>query len=354
MQTGIIIPRGALSEESVYGKIKKVEKNKPLKYLFENPTFIVNPHIKHLIELRLNEFSGDVKKALASIKKNPIYLDDDKNEILEYGSVFIDEYVIKYTVDTNFNKVDKVVDGYVKQILQQRLNKFNGKPKEAFKDVQREDKLLKWYEDEGLNRPIRSVRCYTGLSAVVPLRKDDNGREIGFVKPGNNHHIVIYSDAEGKKVEHICSFWHAVERKKYGIPVIINNTNEVWDIVQQQPEGTFSESFLKLLPEPNLTLEISMQQNEMFVLGMTNEEYENARVLDDYSLISDKFYRVQKMTIKPSSGQIDLMFRHHLETQIIDDSNSKASKRFINIQSLGVLFALNPIKVKVSCIGSLV
>ncbi len=92
----------------------------------------------------------------------------------------------------------------------------------------------------------------------------------------------------------------------------------------------------------------------MFVLGMTNEEYENARVLDDYSLISDKFYRVQKMTIKPSSGQIDLMFRHHLETQIIDDSNSKASKRFINIQSLGVLFALNPIKVKVSCIGSLV
>ena len=191
-------------------------------------------------------------------------------------------------------------------------------------------------------------RCYTGLSAVVPLRKDENGREIGFVKPGNNHHIVIYSDAEGKKVEHICTFWHAVERKKYGIPVIINNTNEVWDIVQQQPEGTFSESFLKLLPEPNLTLEISMQQNEMFVLGMTIEEYENARAVNDYSLISNNLYRVQKLAEK------NWVFRHHLETQIVDDSNAKKSRRYYLLQSLGALYSLNPIKVKVNCIGSLV
>ncbi|MFA5647264.1 MAG: type II CRISPR RNA-guided endonuclease Cas9 [Bacteroidales bacterium] len=348
VQTGIIVPRGALSEESVYGKIKKVERNKSLKYLFENPAQIVNPRIKHLVEQRLNEFNDDTKKAITSIKKSPIYLDDDKNVILEHGSVFSDEYVIKYTVDTNFNKVDKVVDGYVKQILQQRLEKFNGKPKEAFKDVQHNNKILKWYEDEGLSRPIRSVRCYTGLSAVVPLRKDDNGREIGFVKPGNNHHIVIYSDAEGEMVEHICTFWHAVERKKYGIPVVISNTNEVWDMVQQQPEGTYSESFLKLLPEPNLTLEISMQQNQMFVLGMTNEEYENAKAESDYSLISDKLYRVQKLAEK------NWVFRHHLETQIVDDANAQNSKRYISVRSIGALYSLNPIKVKVSCIGNLV
>ncbi|HAN38909.1 MAG TPA: type II CRISPR RNA-guided endonuclease Cas9, partial [Chitinophagaceae bacterium] len=36
VQKDIIIPRGALSEESVYGKIKTIEKNKPIKYLFEN------------------------------------------------------------------------------------------------------------------------------------------------------------------------------------------------------------------------------------------------------------------------------------------------------------------------------
>lgn len=285
---------------------------------------------------------------MASIRKEPIYLDKEKSILLEYGSCYSDEYVIKYNVDINFNKVDKVIDGNIKQILQKRLDKFNGKPKEAFKDIQRDEKVIKWYEDEGLERPIRAVRCFTGLSAVVPVRKDKNGKEIGFVKPGNNHHIAIYTDAEGKKVEHICTFWHAVERKKYGLPVIISSTNEIWDKIQQSPEGTYPESFLKLLPEPNLTLHLSMQQNEMFVMGMTNEEFETAKTNNDYRALSDKLYRVQKI------GEKYWVFRHHLETQLIDDTNSKISKRYLLLQSLGTLFSLNPLKVKINCIGSLV
>jgi CRISPR-associated endonuclease Csn1 len=233
------------------------------------------------------------------------------------------------------------------------LNKFNGKPKEAFKDIQRGDRVIKWYEDEGLPKPIKSVRCYTGLSAVVPVKKDENGNNIGFVKPGNNHHIAIYTDSEGKKYEHVCTFWHAVERKKFGFPVIIKNTNEVWDKIQQKPEGTYPEEFLEKLPSPNLTLELSMLQNEMFVLGMAPEEFSDCMVKNDVKAISNKLYRLQKLTIKPSSGQIDIVFRHHLETQIIDDINSKMSKRFYNIQSLGVLFSLNPIKLKIDCIGNI-
>jgi CRISPR-associated endonuclease Csn1 len=348
VQTGIIIPRGALSEESVYGKIKKVEEKKSLKYLFDNPQLIFKPRIKQLVEERLEEFDGDAKKAFVSTKKEPIYLDDEKSTPLEYGSCFTDEYVIKYNVDINFNKIDKVIDGNIKRILQQRLDKFNGKPKEAFKDVQRDGKSIKWFEDEGLERPIRSVRCYTGLSAVVPVKKDSNGKDIGFVKPGNNHHIAIYTDAEGKKVEHICTFWHAVERKKYGLPVIISNTNEVWDIIQQNLEGTYPESFLKFLPDPNLTLHLSMQQNEMFVLGMTNEEFENAKLTNDYRAISDKLYRVQKL------GSNDYTFRHHLETQLIDDVNSQLSKRYLRVRSLTSLYSLLPINLKINCIGSIV
>ncbi|MFP4555374.1 MAG: type II CRISPR RNA-guided endonuclease Cas9 [Bacteroidales bacterium] len=348
VQTGIIVPRGALSEESVYGKIKKIEENKPLKYLFENTQLILKPLIKKLVEERLIKYEGDTKKALASTKKDPIYLDKEKTVELRYGSCFKNEYVIKYSVDVNFNKVEKVIDGNIKNILKNRLDKFNGKPKEAFKDVQRDDTVLKWYEDEGLVRPIRSVRCYTGLSAVVPVKKDENGREIGFVKPGNNHHIAIYTDTEGNKTEHICTFWNAVERKKYGLPVVINNTNEVWDVIQQQPEGTIPESFLELLPKPNLTLHLSMQQNEMFILGMNDEEFENAKNTNDYKTISHKLYRVQKL------GSGDYTFRHHLETQLVDDNNSHLSKRHIRIRSISNFNSLNPKKVKVDCIGNLV
>ncbi|MBW7848760.1 MAG: type II CRISPR RNA-guided endonuclease Cas9 [Bacteroidales bacterium] len=354
VQTGIIVPRGQLSEESVYGKIQTIDERKPLKYIFENSQLILKPYIKQLVEERIEVNKGDIKKAIASLKKDPIYLDKEKEILLEYASCYKTEYVIKYTVDINFNKVDKVIDGKIKEILQQRLDKFGGKAKEAFKDVQLDDKsIIKWYEDEGLERPIKSVRCFTGLSAVVPVKKDDAGKDIGFVKPGNNHHIAIYKDKEGKRVEHVCTFWHAVERKKYGIPVIIKDASEVWDKIQMQPDGTYPESFLEKLPDAQLNLELSMQQNEMFVLGMASEDIQMAIETMNYKAISERLYRVQKMSIKPSSGQIDLLFRHHLETQLIDDSNSKISKRFINIQSLGALFSLNPYKLKIDLLGNI-
>src|SRR5690606_29183482 len=72
--TGVIVPRGALHEQSVYGKIKVIEKDKPLKYLFENSDKIINPTIKKLIDNRLSENDYNSKKALSTLKKNPIYL----------------------------------------------------------------------------------------------------------------------------------------------------------------------------------------------------------------------------------------------------------------------------------------
>jgi CRISPR-associated endonuclease Csn1 len=354
IQMGIIVPRGALSEDSVYGKIKTIEKNKPLKYLFENPHLISQPEVKYLVKQRLEEFRNNSKEALASLKKKPIYLDADKSKVLEYGTCFKEEFVIKYSVDINFNKTDKVIDGKIKEILQNRLAKFGGKPKEAFKDVQKGEKSVKWYEDEGLERPIHSVRCFTGLAAVVPVKKDENGNDIGFVKPGNNHHIAIYTDKEGNKSEHVCTFWHAVERKKYGLPIVIKDTNEIWDKVWSAKEDTYPQSFLEQLPLPNLELSLSMQQNEMFVLGMTEEDIKIAIENGDYRVIGEHLYRVQKLSLKPSSGQIDIVFRHHLETQLVDDANSKISKRYFNVQSLKALFSLNPFKLRMNRLGQIV
>jgi CRISPR-associated endonuclease Csn1 len=348
VQTDIIVPRGALSEESVYGKIKTIEQNKSLKYIFENPNLIFKPYIKELVEKRLNLYDNDTKKALASLKKEPIYLDENKTVALEYATCFKEEYVIKYTVDINFNKTDKVIENNLREILQQRLNKFGNKPKEAFKDVQQGEETLKWYEDEGLKRPIHSVRCFTGLSAVAPVKKDETGNDIGFVKPANNHHIAIYKDTEGNRHEHVCTFWHAVERKKYNFPIVIKNTNEIWDKILSQPEGFYPDSFFEKLPSANLELEISMQQNEMLILNMNQEDVKITLQNQDYSQISDNLYRVQKLSTT------NYMFRHHLETQIIDTIEAKESKKFVNIRSLNALFALNPLKIKINNIGEIV
>lgn len=348
VQSGIIVPRGSLSEESVYGKIKTIEINKPIKFLFENPHLIFKKYLKDLVEERLLKFEGDSKKAIGSLKKDPIYLDIKETKKLEYATCFKEEYVIKYMVNTDFNKVDKIIDNKIREQLQNRLNKFEGKAKEAFKDVQIEsNRYIKWYEDEGLKLPIRSVRCFTGLSAVVPVRKDESGNDIGFVKPGNNHHIAFYSDEEGKTYEYVCTFWHAVERKKYGIPAIIENANQTWDKILESHEGTYPESFLEKIPKVNWKIKLSMQQNEMFILGMTQDDIELALKNKDYNSISCKLYRIQKL------GDSDYTFRHHLETQVVNDNNALKSGRFHRIRSIGALFALNPVKVKIDRLGNI-
>ena len=261
---------------------------------------------------------------------------------MEYGTCFKDEYVKKYDVNPNFTKIADVIDSKVKRILEDRLSKFGGKPKEAFKDVVKGDKTLKWYEDEGLERPIRSVRCLTGLSAVVPVKKDENGTDIGFVKPGNNHHVAIYVDADGKGQEHVCTFWNAVERKKYGLPIIIKDANEVWDKITMAGDDVYPQSFLNLLPKPDWTLKLSMQQNEMFILGMEEDEVKFAIESKDYKLLSEHLYRVQKLSSS------DYNFIHHLETDVQKKTMSK------RIASLKGLFALKPFKVRIDCLGNII
>lgn len=349
VQSGIIIPRGSLSEGYVYGKIRTIQQ-KPVKFIFENPHLISKPYIKGLVEKRLSLFDGDSKKAFASVKKKPIYLDSEESRPLEYASCFKDEFVKKYDVDINFNKVDKVVDKGIKEILQKRLDKYGGKAKEAFREVQIENmEAIKWYEDEGLERPINSVRCFTGLSAVVPVKKDTTGKEIGFVKPGNNHHTAIYFDSDGNAIEHMCTFWHAVERKIHEIPVVIRDSNKVWDKITQKPEGTYPESFLEKLPEANLNFNLHLQQNEMFILGMPVEDFELAIQQNNKSELSKYLYLVWSL----SEG--DYWFRHHLETknaEIKSISGAKESKRYYRIKSLGAFFNLQPFKVKIDNIGN--
>lgn len=346
VQEGIIIPRGALSEESVYGKIKMIEKNKPVEYLFENPSLIFKPYIKELVEQRLAQFDNDANKAFESLEKEPIYLDKAKSIVLKYGTCFKEEYVIKYNVDVNFNKVDKVIDKAVKNILQARLAKFGEKPKDAFRDVQVDGKTLKWYEDEGLSRPIFSVRCTTGLSVGVPVKKDDTGKEIGFVKTGNNHHIAIYTDKEGNRQEHVCTFWHAVERKKYHLPVIITDTDEVWKKVLLAPDGTYPQSFLEQLPKEGLHLHSSMQKNEMFVFGMSEKEVKAAIERGDYRQISEHLFRVKKLSSN------EYVFRHHLDTEDDEYQSELKDTTWKKIRSPKNLEGV--VKVRVNNIGRIV
>lgn len=369
VQEGIIVPRGALSEQSVYGKIKTIardfKKNEiirfPVKYLFENPHLIYKEKMKKLVEERLSEYDGIVKKALASLKKQPVYLDEGNKVELKFGTCFSEEVVIKYPINAITAKdVNYIIDEKIKGIVRERLLQHNNKEKEAFKEPL-------WYDDKK-QIPILSVRCFTGLQAVEPVKKDENGKEIGFVLTKNNHHIAIYKNEAGELVELPVTFWHAVERKSFFVHhftreerdkvqenSIIKKPGMVWDKIHSLPDNTFSESFLQKLPHPNWEFVISLQRNEMFVIGIGEEVLNDALKANDYKLINQYLFRVQKI------AESYYNFRLHTETKVDDKVNGKKDEslfitlgKAIRIQSLSAWKQRNPIKVRVNNLGRIV
>jgi len=373
-QEGIIIPRGALSEQSVYGKIKTIakdfKKNEiikfPVKYLFENPHLIFKSKIKALVEERLNQFEGDGKKALASLKKDPIFLDKEKVIKLEWATCWEERYVIKYKLDQNFDKVERIIDPNIKFIIEERIR--NGKnQKEAFKDLEKNPIWLN--QEKGI--PILSVRCFAALTnaeEVQTFDKPNNLLYLKYFKPGNNHHIAIYKDQNENLIESAANFWHCVERKSIFFKhftreerdqiqenTIIKNPALVWDKIQSLPDDTFSQSFLEKLPKPNWELVTSLQRNEMFVIGMSHEELEDALKSNSYQLINHYLFRVQKLAASNYS------LRLHTETKVDDKYNgtknemlSKTMGKLIIIQSIDAWKQRNPIKVRVNNLGKIV
>ncbi len=330
VQEDILIPRGALHEDGIYGNIKKNDMGSP-----NNEMVIVK---KYKLGVGSQGFLFTGKETV----KDKVKI----NKKTGAKQIVVEDKVL--------NAINSIVDKGIRRIVLDRLNRgfekgttYKDDVKKAF-DNFRNLENDPVFSDKNKQQPIRSVRCFTGLSAVVPVKKDSEGKEIGYVKPGNNHHIAIYTDENGKKQEHICTFWHAVERKKYNLPVIISNTNEVWDRILVQPDNTYPDSFLQQLPPANLEMVLSLQQNEMLILGMNNEEVENSFENKDYNIISEKLYRVQSLS------EADYWFRHHLETKINNDENSRLCKRFFRVRSLNALFNLNPLKVKIDYLGNII
>ncbi|NDP20567.1 MAG: type II CRISPR RNA-guided endonuclease Cas9 [Paludibacter sp.] len=330
VQTGIIIPRGSLHEEGVYGSIKQYKKESSNKHVsFENQ--IVK---KYKLGVGSQGFIFTGKETYEQKEKI-------NKKTGEETKVIIDKFQ---------RTLDSIVDNGIRKVILNRLN-FGFDTGESYKTNSKKalDNLKDLennpiYLDVNKTIPIKSVRCFTGLSAVVPIKKDENGKDIGFVKSGNNHHIAIYTDRDGKKVEHLCTFWHAVERKKYGIPIIIKSPLEVWSIIEDKK---LPESFLNNLPFVDWTFELSMQQNEMIILGIDDIIIKDILNAKNIKMISKYLYNIQNLSEK------QYRFSHHLETKFDITKMNQPDNRFYNIRSVDSLFKLNPVKLKIDRLGNI-
>jgi CRISPR-associated endonuclease Csn1 len=336
-----IIPRGFLHKDTIYGRIKQFEEI-ALSTRFDRFADIVRPEIKAQLIDYIGKFDNKIKDAfnlknLAAFKEQYGY-----DKVIVYRH----EHVVRYKLDTNFKAADTeyIVDQGIKTIVKAHLAKHGNNVKIAFNGDT--DNTIWLNEAKGI--PVRSVRCFTGYTDLQALHTNELGEPIDFVSTRNNHHIAIYRDENGKLQENTVSFWDAVKRRQAKLPVIIKEPTTVWDMIINL--GFDDQELMKDLPQPNWIYQTSLQQNEMFVFGLTEEELELAISADNNALVSKHLYRTQKMS-KKSSGAIDLWFRHHLETKLDDSTTAKELKKFVNIASLG---AMNCIKVKVNNIGQIV
>ncbi|PID92895.1 MAG: type II CRISPR RNA-guided endonuclease Cas9 [Bacteroidetes bacterium] len=303
-----LTPRGQLHKETVYGRSKRLMK-KPTKlnkgFTLAQASLIANPLQKELVISHLNKFSNnpDIAFDRKSIKKMPLmYQGAILKEVLCYEEIF----TIRKEVSPGL-KIEKVIDEKVKAILQKRLAEFGGDAKKAFSDLEQNPIWLN--KEKGI--AIKRVTI-TGVSNAEALhhKKDHLGRVVldekghpqaaDFVSTGNNHHVAIYEDSEGKLQEKVISFYEAVARINEGLPVIDKafNKDKGWKFL------------------------FTMKQNEMFVFPNDDFDIQHIDFLDQDNarLISKHLFRVQKISTK------NYMFTHHLETKAIGSDDLKHRK----------------------------
>ena len=323
-QQGLVVPRTALHDEFVYGRISRYDKNGELQPEIVRKYGILGGMgcLFNGKETYKESVVVDKKTGLSTIK-----VSDGIKDVL-----------------------DKIVDGGVRKRILERLNRgfekgtdYRSDTKKALNNLRNleEDPI---YLDDARTIPIKTVRKFTHSTKAIPLRYNEKGAPIAFVEPGGNHHIALYKKKDGEIIEHVCTNWHAVQRRMYGLPAIIENPSEAW--LQAANNDSLPQDLLTHLPDDNSQFLMSMQIGDAFILGMEEDEYQHAMADKDYALLGGYLYFVQNL----SGG--DYMFRRHVESQYNRDQVNQADMRFYR-KGVSAFFYLNPHKVKITILGEI-
>jgi len=223
---------------------------------------------------------------------------------------------------TTEKHLDKIVDESIRQLILKKVKQIGGFnkgkiPKEAFFIVDKngfKQPQIFLPNRNGLPVPIKKIRIKENIGGAEQLKENLNQH----VNPRNNHHVLIYKDFGNNLKEEVVTFWTVVERKRQG-------------------EEVFK------LPEDGKEVVTTLQINDMFILGLSNDEIDWKN--PNYKLINMNLYRVQKFT----SG--DYYFRKHEESTL----DGKLGIAYNYIKGFGNgktgWQTHNPLKVKLNSIG---
>jgi CRISPR-associated endonuclease Csn1 len=353
-----LTPRGRLHEETIYGS-RQVYATHEEKVNASFDVAKINTVCKKVereaLLQRLSEYGGDAKKAFTgknALSKCPVWIDEAQGLAVpeKVRTVVLQrEGTVRKEIGKDI-KIEKVIDKRVQQLLRERLKLYGGNAQKAFSNL--EENPIWLNKEKGIRLKRVTIRV---MDACVPIhqKRDKNGRLMltaeGFSLPtdyvctGNNHHVAIYQrpmvDKQGLLVldeqgnpkmvleERIVSFLEAVTRSGQGLPIV--------DRSYRHEEGW------RLL--------FTMKQNEYFVFPDEDTLFYPSEIdlmnPENQARISPHLFRVQKFSSKY------YVFRHHLETNV-EDNSALQGKTWKRVQSLGGLEGA--VKVRVNHIGQIV
>jgi CRISPR-associated endonuclease Csn1 len=300
-----LIPRGALSEETVYGKIKQqVKRTVVLNKNFDPAWLIVDPQIRALVTARLSEHEGNAEKAF----KKKLFWDASETQAITKVEIWDwqEETVVKESITKlTLKNLDYIVDSEVRSKLIAFFASYPNE-KEAIKNLGTQ---TIWF-NEAKRIPIRSVRMRTGLGKVVPVKNVDPVLASGYVNSGNNHHLAVYERPDGTLFDRMFTFQEAFAAKAAGLPIY---------------QHTCEDGIMKW----------KLEQNDIFLI-------------ESNSAIS--FYRVQSIG-KDAEGRIDIYFRLATETKNRKELIFRDVGLFFRITNLSSLVKINPKPFKFNLLG---
>ncbi len=356
-------PRGQLHEETVYGKIdwSRIELNhKITKNEIEN---IRDKNLKIFIKKQIYKY-GSVSKAFAKNNlKNIIY----NNKQVEEITVNIPIYTKRIEIDKFFTDglktksakekaIKKIIDPKIREIMQNRLEKYDGDFKKAFANIEQNPVWLTKPKEENDIEKIKLLKPHEkgirikrltmkAVSNAIPLhyKKDHNGKfildsnnkkiPVDFVSTGNNHLVAIYRDKKGKMQENLVNFIKAVNRKNLNLPVVDKELNkkDKWKFL------------------------FTMKKNEYFVFPNIKTGFDPNKTdllnPDNIKLISPNLFRVQ------SIAKRNYIFNHHYETKSADGTLFKTRKQLKGVTYYLISTPANLegiVKVRINHIGKIV
>jgi CRISPR-associated endonuclease Csn1 len=305
-----------------------------------------------------NDAKKEAEKILISYKQNRKVLTEVRKRITKNGKTYISVgnavrgklhkenfygsrqspfkttkgyHIRKYVADLKDNQLSKIVDKNIREIiidarekeieikkeiaiLEKQIKKVRTEEEEnvlknQIKGLKNDIQQLYTLKNKkgGERVPIKKVRIREEMSNAQPVKEINQ-----WVNPRNNHHVLIYKDKNGDLKESVVSFWEAVERQKQGL--------KIFQLPQKDRDGT---------------IVTTLQENDMFILGVTDDEYRDNK--NNSAFLTKYLYRVQKISKKKKSFEFN--FRHHLASTLNNEIEG------ISIQSFKKWSKLNPIKI---------